>query len=75
VVQFFLLNYGLHAITVLTEPGSTPLACALASFTAILMPSVGIARAVDEISRFAIWGGTDLQVALRAGALCMLVPA
>ncbi|KAI5842106.1 hypothetical protein DFP73DRAFT_596048 [Morchella snyderi] len=69
VVQFFLLNYGLHAGTMLTEPGSTPLACVLASFTAILMPSVGIARAVEEMSRFAIKGGTDLDVALRAGAL------
>lgn len=39
------------------------------------MPSVGVARAVDEITQFAIWGGTELEVALRAGALCMLVPS
>jgi hypothetical protein len=74
VAQFFLLNYGLHAVTVLTEPGSKPLASILTSFTAILMPSAGILRAFDEICLFAIWGATDLDVALRAGALCMLVP-
>ncbi|KAI5839939.1 hypothetical protein DFP73DRAFT_457642, partial [Morchella snyderi] len=74
IAKFFLLNYGLHAVTVLMEPGSTPLACFLASFTAVMLPSGGVARALGAVIRFAIWGTTDLDVALRSGALCMLVP-
>jgi hypothetical protein len=75
VAKFFLFNYGLHALTVITEPGSGALETTFAVFQAVLYPYAGMSVALSTIYRGARFKGTPLQQAKRAGALCMAVHA
>jgi len=74
VAKFFLLNYGLHALTVITEPGSGALLTAIAIMQAMLSPYLGMVKALQIIARFARFRGPPLQQAHYAKALCMKVP-
>jgi hypothetical protein len=74
VAKFFLLNYGLHALTVITEPGSGALLTTVAIMQALLSPYLGMVKALQIIARFARFRGPPLQQAHYAKALCMAVP-
>lgn len=75
VVKFFGLNFALHALTVMPRPGANIVDMAVTSLCAIVMPGSGVQRAMEVLNRLVfLWGG-ELERALRAGALCMLVPA
>lgn len=69
VLKFFLFNYFLHGVTVLPLPGSGIWLTAFRSFAAILLPFSGVSRALAIIFRYA--RGNDLEIAAKAGALCM----
>ncbi|KAH8146888.1 uncharacterized protein LAJ45_08967 [Morchella importuna] len=75
VVKFFLLNYVLHAFTVVTPPGSGGLESMLVAISSIVMPFSGIVRAIVGILKYSQGQSTHLNAAHRAGALCMVVPA
>ncbi|KAI5847022.1 hypothetical protein DFP73DRAFT_583688 [Morchella snyderi] len=76
VVKFFAFNFALHALTVLPLPGANILESTVTSICAILMPTSGSGRAGTVFARLVfLWGGSELQWALNAGALCTLVPA
>lgn len=73
VVKFFLLNYGLHAITVITRPGDTTWPSMTATILTIFVPFSGIHRALTQIYKFPRSEGDALQTARKAGALCAVV--
>ncbi|KAK0202165.1 hypothetical protein DFS33DRAFT_1386457 [Desarmillaria ectypa] len=77
VVTFFLSNYVSHAATVQTYPGEAVFDQALSFWTSLLFPASGVARGLNSVARgiliFANRGGSDLQKAAAAGALCMVV--
>lgn len=75
VMTFFVVNFGLHALTVITAPGDSPFRCAQLILMAIIAPFSGIVPACDKLQRMAGLGQNDLEMALMSEALCMLVPA
>jgi hypothetical protein len=75
VVVFFLGNYLAHAATIKTNPGESPQSVTTAIIAALLFPTAGIARGLRAIYSLAKYGKTDLHVAARARALCMLTRA
>lgn len=74
VAKFFILNYGLHAFTVVSRPGAGPLITMVDSLSAILLPLSSTRSAIVKLSRFSILKKNNLATAADAGALCMLVP-
>lgn len=74
VLKFFIFNYGLHVLTVVTAPGSRAAPTAIRAISALLLPLSGTFTALDVIHRFARGQSGDLQTAHRAGALCMFLP-
>ncbi|RPB07008.1 hypothetical protein P167DRAFT_579757 [Morchella conica CCBAS932] len=74
VLSFFLVNYSLHALTVITNPGSGVVITVCSCLTAILFPFRGFVIAVAYLSDLAISGGNSLEQAKLADALVMVVP-
>lgn len=74
VAKFFLLNYVLHAFTVLYPPGASTLLIILDTSLAMVLPLSGSGWAMYAITMFAIGEKDKLKRAARAGALCMVVP-
>ncbi|KAF8243690.1 hypothetical protein K440DRAFT_636887 [Wilcoxina mikolae CBS 423.85] len=74
VAKFFLFNYGLHAFTVLLEPGSGLLQTMLTVIASLLLPYAGMSRALAVILRRGISAKNPLERAAHASALCMLLP-
>lgn len=72
IVRFLAFNYGLHAVTVLSTPGEGVGSWVINRFFALFIPLVGTFKAVEVIYRCATAQPTSLEVALRAGALCMV---
>lgn len=72
VAKFFLFNYGLHAFTVLLEPGSGILQSMTTAIASILMPYAGMSRAFLAIALSMIPTANPLEKAKYA--LCMVVP-
>lgn len=74
IAKFFLLNYGLHAVTVITPPGTRPIGSAFAILTAVFIPFWGVRTALDKFQRGAARkrGASELDIAHMAGALCMV---
>lgn len=72
LVRFLAFNYGLHAVTVLSTPGEGLGSWVINRLLALFLPLVGTFKAVEVIYRCASMQKTPLQVALRAGALCMV---
>lgn len=70
LLLFYVFNYGVHALTIKSVPDEIWRDTALWMLAALLLPFSGIFRACGAISRGPIPGETDLQGALRAGALC-----
>lgn len=76
VLIFFLANYFAHAATVKALPGEKTMDLAFIVFLAITFPFSGVARGLEAIVRHAsFYRGvhSDLQTAVRAGALCIVV--
>lgn len=73
VLSFFLSNYLTHVATVVTHPGEAGISTALALASALLLPTAGVTRGLTAIVRRAKFAKSPLEVAARAGALCMVV--
>ena len=71
---FFVTNYFAHCLTIKTLPAETPWEIGLSSILSLFFPVAGVLRALDSIMRHARFTSKDeLQQALRAGALCMVI--
>jgi hypothetical protein len=73
VAIFYLGNFAAHAATLKTYPGEAPFQVVRAIIYALFFPTSGIVRGLNAIFRHASFEKTDLRVAARAGALCMVV--
>jgi hypothetical protein len=74
VGKFVLFNYGVHAVTVRTQPGATTLISILYAFFAFFMPYFGAMRAIVSITRCPVLvRGDALKTAAKSGALCMIM--
>ena len=76
IATYLLLNYVAHGATVVSYPGEPAIDTLLCVVAAILFPTFGIIRAFNFIVRHPVLSATaktDLEVACRSGALCMLV--
>jgi hypothetical protein len=73
VISFLFLNYVAHVLTIKTFPGDKTMARLGWTAAALLVPYSGVTRAADAIShgRFPYFSKkTDLEYAVRVGALC-----
>ena len=75
VVVFLLGNYAAHAATVVGRPGQTSLSWLLSIVMAICFPGAGVFTAVQAIASRAVFAPSELTMAARAGALCIVVKA
>lgn len=73
VAKFFVFNYGLHALTVLSAPGAGIAEMVINTIVAIVLPFTGTYKAITAIYRFARSGPNPLKTAQKSGALCMVV--
>ena len=73
ILSFFLSNYFTHVATVVNFPGESNLSTVVALVSALLVPTSGISRGLTAIVRKAKLAKKPLNVAARAGALCMVV--
>jgi hypothetical protein len=73
IIEFFLLNYVSHAVTVKSMPGRPMANKVLSIVAALLLPFSGVLRGCMAIASGKVKGETDLQHASHSGALCMLV--
>lgn len=73
VATFFLANYVAHAATVKSNPGQPVLRGVLSMLLALILPTSGVLIGLDAIRRCAVIGGSPLQKAKKAGALCEVV--
>ena len=73
VAMFFLANYVAHSATVKIDPGQPVLRGFWYMLVALLVPTFGAYKGLDAIRRCAIFGGSPLQKAKKAGALCEVV--
>ena len=70
---FLLANYVAHAATVKSLPGESTLSTLRNIMSSLLFPISGVKRGVNAIYQRAIFAQTPLEVAAKAGALCMVV--
>ncbi|MCJ1431033.1 hypothetical protein MMC27_000383 [Xylographa pallens] len=75
VATFFLANYVAHAATVKFVPGESTISTALAVIWALFFPTSGTMRGLKAIWQRAVFSGSAIDKASRAGALCMVVRA
>lgn len=73
VVTFFLANFFAHVATVKSRPGEPALRGFLFMLLALFFPTSGVKRGLDAIFCHAIIGGSPLQRAKKAGALCEVI--
>ena len=73
IAPFFLANYFAHVATVRTIPGEPIIQVVAMMLTALLFPASGLARGLDAIFQSAKRGRSPLEVACKAGALCVVV--
>lgn len=73
ILIFFVGNYLAHAATTKTMPGQSPLTSCRVILAALLFPTSGVFRGFGAIRTRAIFAETELQMAARAGALCMII--
>jgi hypothetical protein len=74
IAVFYLGNYVAHAATIYTYPGEGSFSTIRSIFIALLFPAAGVARGLNGIFRHAsLCQESQLRVAARAGALCMVV--
>ena len=79
IAAFYLGNYVAHAATIYTYPGEATFSIARSILSSLFFPTAGITRGLNAIFRHAhwnesaSWNESDLEVAARAGALCMVI--
>ncbi|KAL9595356.1 MAG: hypothetical protein Q9179_005019 [Wetmoreana sp. 5 TL-2023] len=73
ILWFFFANFILHALSVRTLPGESPLFSTVFKFCSLLVPYTGVRRGLCLILRASNLAGNDLQAAARANALCMII--
>ena len=74
IASFLLFNYIAHGATVASYPGEPAFFTFSIVVAAILFPTTGVKRALNLIFRHPrLTSKSDLDVAARSGALCMLV--
>jgi len=69
IALFFLANYFAHAVTVIITSGSSILGIAYAMLKALLFPTATANYGIDAITSCAIFAVSDLEKAVRAGAV------
>jgi len=75
IITFYATNYLAHAATVKSSPGDTAKVTACNVILAVLYPMSGLMRALKAIFRLARFSKSELDMACKAGALCMVVRA
>lgn len=73
VAKFFIFNYALHALTVLSSPGAGAVETIVNTLVATILPFTGTRKAIEAIYRFARSESSPLLTAHLSGALCMIV--
>ena len=73
IAPFFLANYFAHVATVRTIPGEPIIQVLAMMLSALFFPASGLARGLDAIFQSAKRGRSPLEVACKAGALCVVV--
>jgi hypothetical protein len=73
IVTFFATNYLAHVATVKIVPGATLLATIWWGLAALILPYFGLFDGFKAIISYAIFCKTDLEMAARVGALCVVV--
>ncbi|PMD63727.1 uncharacterized protein K444DRAFT_715763 [Hyaloscypha bicolor E] len=73
IIIFYLANYAAHAATTRSLPGEKTRGIIMVVLTALFFPAAGAFRGILGITSLAIWAKTDLEMAAKAGALCMVV--
>lgn len=73
IVKFLLFNFVLHAVTVIPRPGDGIVASTMNRLFSFFLPLFGSTQALEAIHNFARGQKHPLQIAHRAGALCMLL--
>ena len=74
IFTFFATNYIAHALTIVPDPGANWFAQIVFSFTALMVPNIGLIGAIQSVTRHLLQGRSDdLRRALAQGALLILV--
>ena len=73
IAVFFLANYVAHAATIKSIPGEPTLITLRVLLSALCLPVSGVRRGVKAIKQRAVFSGTPLETAAKAGALCVVV--
>jgi hypothetical protein len=72
ILIFYLANYAAHAITTRSLPSERNSSAAMTVMTALFFPAAGAFRGILGIVSLEIFRSSDLEKAVRAGALCMV---
>lgn len=70
VITFFIVNYATHALTIKSFPGEKTTITVVWTIAAVLVPFSSIMRACEAIARGQLSEESDLDRAVRVGALC-----
>ena len=74
ILTFFITNYIAHAFTIVPEPGANWVAQIVFSFSALMVPNIGLVGAIRSVTRHFLQGRSDdLHRALAQDALLILV--
>ncbi|MCJ1266277.1 hypothetical protein MMC22_006160 [Lobaria immixta] len=73
MATFFLGNFVAHILTVKSVPGERLPVTICNMILALLFPTSGLMRGLNAIARCVRFGGSDLNKACRAGALCVVI--
>ena len=73
-LTFFITNYIAHAFTIVPDPGANWFAQIVFSFSALMVPNIGLIGAIDSVMSYFLQGRSgDLHRALAQNALLILV--
>ena len=74
IFTFFITNYIAHAFTIIPDPGANWFAQTVFSFTALMVPNIGLIGAIRSVMSYFLQGRSDdLHRALAQDALFILV--
>ena len=74
VFTFFITNYIAHAFTIVPDPGANWVAQTVFSFSALMVPNIGLVGATESVKSYFLQGRSgDLHRALAQDALFILV--
>ena len=74
IFTFFITNYIAHAFTIVPDPGANWFAQTVFSFSALMVPNIGLIGAIRSVTWYLLQGRSDdLHRALAQNALLILV--